>query len=115
MQSVALPKSYDKTTGKGYAESRGRDEMIDAYTLGKLDALDGEMACPEMYVVSRLDKELYCAGYESVAGPSETTRHFLDSAKYVFAGVPQEANADEHLIIQRHEPTPEADGDILWA
>lgn len=91
MKSIALQSVYGNSVAGGYGESRSRDELCDAYTLGRLDALDGEMACPEMYVSRRVDMELYCAGFESIAGPTLTTRHFLDSARYVFSG--QQAQA----------------------
>lgn len=50
---------------------------ITPYMLGALDAEKGEMACPELYFVKRGQMCEYCEGYESVAGPTLTTRQFL--------------------------------------
>ena len=48
-----------------------------AYLIGEMDAMRGDTCCPEMIFTHIDDKRDYCAGYESVGGPTITTRYFL--------------------------------------
>jgi hypothetical protein len=52
-----------------------------AYTFGQEDARAGQIACPEMCLTHRSDMLDYCRGFESIAGPTITTRQFLTDAQ----------------------------------
>jgi hypothetical protein len=51
-----------------------------AYTFGVEDATTDKLCIPEMWFYRHEDKVAYATGYESVAGPTLTTRQFLSDA-----------------------------------
>lgn len=48
-----------------------------AWHLGRLDASNGVVCCPEMVYADRPKQVDYCEGYRSVAGDNFVTRQFL--------------------------------------
>lgn len=48
----------------------GMKSNLDAYALGQLDAEQGELCCPEIYFVKRIDMAAYAHGFEDIAGPT---------------------------------------------
>jgi hypothetical protein len=52
-----------------------------AWHLGRLDASNGVMACPELLYADRPKQVEYCEGYASFAGPTLTTEQFLSQAE----------------------------------
>jgi hypothetical protein len=54
--------------------------LLSPYAVGQLDAQEGKLAIPELYFVKRLDQCEYATGYESISGPTLTTRQFLSDA-----------------------------------
>jgi hypothetical protein len=58
-----------------------QDSSSVAYNFGIADAREGAVCCPEMCLTHRQDMIDYCRGFESIAGPTITTRQFLTDAE----------------------------------
>lgn len=59
-------QNFTTTTQRPQAWVNPISAELDAYNLGAVDAINGEICCPEMYFISRVQMYLYCQGYATI-------------------------------------------------